>query len=205
MNGLPADFDVVLDALRRRTGASSPGLGMLDDRDGPATLSCTSSSERRRRGRVHRWVAIMNLSPSPDSHTTVWWMLDGRTTRWAREQCPTALRRGSTGLDSERHPVLWFRTTARRSRAWRPWTAAGVFAAGGIVDSATVRVRARPMTRRTQLRLILETGMWGLSGPDWELSGPSDPDMRCDVAPRLAITVSGAIRPVEWEFIESWR
>ena len=74
----------------------------------------------------------------------------------------------------------------------RGFTSAGVFGAAGVVDAAQVRVTGRRPGRQVQLRMTIDTRMWGLSAS----LGDGDA-IAATPAPGLSITASGVLRPLE--------
>ena len=99
-----------------------------------------------------------------------------------------------TGLNSEQTPILWFRANDADGGR-RILTASGVFGAAGITDAARVRIAARRMRRRVQLRMAVNPQLWGLAAAPGAFAGTD---------PELTITAAGAPRPLDLEAIETW-
>jgi hypothetical protein len=178
---------------RRSVDGRAP-LHMLDERDGAARLIFESGTERRA-ARLPRWLAIIRFEQPAGRRARVLWLLDARTVRWSRALPPGGLYRGATGLNSEETPILWFygggEDIGRGS-----FTASGVFGAAGIVDAAEVRVTARRIRSRVRFRMAVNPQLWDLS--------PGPADIRPWMCPRLTITASGALQPLELDAIRTW-
>lgn len=200
MNGLPASLHAVIDTPDCSGGGDDrrPGLRMLDGSDGPARLMFESASRQRHTALLDRWLAIVRVQPTAACGARVVWVLDARTIRWSGGLPPSELHRGMTGLNSEETPILWFRADSGVDTR-RGFTAPGVFEAAGIVDAARVRVAARRLRRQVRLRVSIDPEMWGLSA-----SAPSPEDAAIGSVPRLTITASGALRPLELPVVRQW-
>lgn len=199
MSGMSPGLHATIDTLGRAAGGDPrTGLRMLDGSDGAARLVFQSGSKRRRTAVLDRWLAIIRVQPPPGSATRVIWVLDGRTTRWSGGLPPGDLHRGVTGLDSETTPILWFRA-GRGKDGPRGFTAAGVFGAAGIVDAAQVHVARGRLRKQVRLRTALNTEMWDLSA-----SSARSERSAAASGPRLTISASGVVRPLELDVIRGW-
>jgi hypothetical protein len=78
----------------------------------------------------------------------------------------------------------------------RSFTASGVFGAAGIVDAAEVHVRAGRIRRKLRLRMAVDPQLWDPS--------PGRVETLPWVWPRLTITASGALRPLDLDVIRTW-
>ena len=200
MSGKSARFHDVMGTLctAEDNRGTRTGLAMLDETDGAARLVFRSGGRRRRTAVLHRWLAIVRLRPPAGRAARMVWVLDARTTRWSGGSPPGDLHRGMTGLDAEAAPMLWFRSAGGEEER-RGFTSAGVFGAAGVVDAAQVRVTGRRPGRQVQLRMTIDTRMWGLSAS----LGDGDA-IAATPAPRLSITASGVLRPLELEAVRHW-
>ena len=198
MSGMLAGFHAVIDTLDSAgAGDTRAGLRMLDGSDGAARLVFRSGGHRHRIALLQRWLAIVRVQP-PWRATRVLWVLDGRTTRWSHRMPPGELHRGVTGLDSETAPVLWFHAGGGEDGPGG-FSAAGVFGAAGIVDAAQLRVARRRMRNQVRLCMTVDTQMWGLSA-----RSAGSEDSATAPGPRLTITASGVLRPLELEAVRRW-
>jgi hypothetical protein len=199
MSGMSAGFHEVIGTLGTAGEDSTrTGLAMLDGTDGAARLVFKSSGKRRCTAMAHRWLAIVRVHPAAGRAARMVWVLDARTTRWSRGSPPGDLHRGLTGLDAEAAPVLWFQA-ADGAQERRGFTAAGVFGAAGIVDAAQVRITRRRLGKHVRLGMTIDTQMWGLSVSPREGDG-----IPLTAGPRLTVTASGVLRPLEFAALRRW-
>jgi hypothetical protein len=193
MNSMSAGFYAAVSRLgqtgQERTWTS---LGMLDGSDGPARIVFKSEDRSQRCAVVPRWLAIVRVDHRIRHATSVIWLLDGSTVEWAGGTPPAQLRHGTTGLDSETNPVLWFHARGPAARRRPAKSGARLRPRRGVTATLAAGRRVRfALPRLPEPRLPWRFTVYGVLGAAGIVDGArvevSRPPLHRNAALRMTV------------------